>query len=331
MERKAIISDKKGSMALITGQIGDPGAGEVQVRIHASVVSPGTERAFVNQMENAAAVWPFPVGYSAAGVITKVGENVKVYKAGDRVAGMLSHGSVENVDVSRIVKLPDNIDMDEAAFTHLGCITIQAVRKARIELGESVVVFGAGLIGLMAAQFAKANGAYPLIVLDKVESKLERAIGSGADYVVNVCEENWKERVEELTNGRGASVVIESTGFPQPVNDSLQIAARYGRVIILASTRGNTEVNFYRDVHKTGITIIGSHITTCPAYESYPGYWTFQDNYTAILNLLSAGMIHFSHIPSDKRSYREYKEIYGRVLSGDKDYTTTVIDWRDPV
>jgi len=329
MISKKIISDKKNSVALWESEITDPGKDYVQVRVVSSIVSPGTERAFIKELENTTPVWPLYIGYSAAGVVEKVGEGVKKFKPGDRVAGAIAHRSIANLPEGFLTKIPEGVDFDEAAYIHIGNITIQAVRKAKIELGEACVVFGAGLIGLAAAQFAKANGAYPVIQIDQVPSKLERALEGGADFVINSAEEGWKEKILEITDGKGAQVVIESTGFPQPIVDSLQIAARYGRVVILSSTRGNPEINFYRDVHKKGIVIIGAHISTCPERESYPSYWTEKDNAKAVLNLLAADRIRFTHVASEKKHYSLYGEIYNRVLDSDRDYVTTIIDWRD--
>jgi len=329
MNSKQIVGNKLDSVALVEKEITMPGRGEVQVRLISSVVSPGTERAFIRQMENTVPIWPFPAGYSAAGIVEAVGEGVSKFTVGDRVAGKMIHSNIVNVEEELLFSMPDKVDFDEASYIIMGHIAMQAIRKARIELGEACVIFGAGLVGLVAAQFAKANGACPVIQIDQVESKLERALTGGADYVINSKDEDWKEQIKKITNKKGVPVIIESTGFPQPIVDSLQIAANYGRVIILSSTRGNPEINFYRDVHKKGITIIGAHASTCPSNDSYPGFWTQKDNCKTVINLLDSGRISFRHIASEKKHYTEYKEIYQKVLFGDSDYVTTIIDWME--
>ncbi|HHV95658.1 MAG TPA: zinc-binding alcohol dehydrogenase [Clostridiaceae bacterium] len=283
---RKIIAVEKGKMALEEGVIADPSDNEVQVRAISSVISPGTERAFILALENTKSTFPQSVGYSCSGIVEKVGNSVTEFKVGDYVAGIMHHQSIGNIPVENVVKIPDGVSFDEAAFVRIGVIAMQAVRKAKIELCEGVLVIGMGLIGQTAMQLAKVNGAYPLICADKVESKLKLAKENGADVVVNTENENWIDEVMEATEGKGPQVVIESTGFPLPIVSAFQAARRFGRVILLGSTRGDTTVNFYRDVHKKALTIIGAHISSNPEFESYPNHWTFKDNAKAFLSLI---------------------------------------------
>lgn len=329
MQAKQIYAPEKGKVSIRELDIPSPGSNEVQVRAEASIVSPGTERAFITSMVNTSDVFPQNLGYSCAGIVEQVGENVKSVKPGDRVAGIMFHQSLSNCAQEKLVRVPDEVCMRDASFVRIGVISMQGVRKARIELGESCVIVGMGLIGQVAMQLARANGAYPVIAVDRVPSKLELAKKCGADIVIDADDPDYLEQVLKATGGEGAKVVIESTGFPGPINDSLLMAAKFGRVVILASTRGDTEVNFYRDVHKKALTIIGAHISSNPIHESYPGYWTFQDNATAFLNLVASGRVEVAPLISEYKPYTEVDAIYDRVLNWDKDYVTTVIDWRE--
>ena len=121
--------------------------------------------------------------------------------------------------------------------------------------------------------------------------------------------------------------MIECTGFPEPIAGALQAAGKYGRVIILGSTRGETKVNFYRDVHKKALKIIGAHASSVPEVDSHPGHWPSSEEARLFLSMIQRGMIDVDDIASEKRSYREYQEIYARILGWDADYRTTIIDW----
>lgn len=329
MQSKQIFAPQKETVAIRELDIPAPGPREVQVRTEASIVSPGTERAFISGMVNTSGIFPQNLGYSCAGVVTQVGEQVQGFRPGDRVAGIMFHQSLSNCAQEKLVHVPDGVCMRDASFVRIGVISMQGVRKARIELGESCVILGMGLIGQVAMQLARANGAYPVIAVDRVPSKLELARQCGADIVIDANQPDYIEQVLQATGGAGARVVIESTGFPGPINDALLMAARFGRVVILASTRGNTTVNFYRDVHKKALTIIGAHISANPAQESYPGYWSFQDNGKAFLDLIASGRVQVAPLISEYRPFAEAQAIYERVLGWDKDYVTTVIDWRE--
>ncbi len=124
-------------------------------------------------------------------------------------------------------------------FFRLVAIALQGVRKAKIELGESVVVLGAGLIGLLAVQLAKLSGGFPVISTDLADIRLDVAQKIGADFVLKV-DESLPSRVNELTCG-GAHVAIEATESPEAIPLSFQLTRRMGRVILLGSPRGDTK------------------------------------------------------------------------------------------
>lgn len=224
MQSKQIFAPQKETVAIRELDIPAPGPREVQVRAEASIVSPGTERAFISGMVNTSGIFPQNLGYSCAGVVTQVGEQVQGFRPGDRVAGIMFHQSLSNCAQEKLVHVPDGVCMRDASFVRIGVISMQGVRKARIELGESCVILGMGLIGQVAMQLARANGAYPVIAVDRVPSKLELARQCGADIVIDANQPDYIEQVLQATGGAGARVVIESTGFPGPINDALLMA-----------------------------------------------------------------------------------------------------------
>lgn len=327
IKKVRLTSMEDGIVFLKEEKLEEPSDTQVQVRVMASVVSPGTERAFILTLENTDHNYPRVLGYSAAGVVVKTGRDVTEFHPGDRVAGIMPHTSIHNVESRNLVHIPDNVTFEQAAFVRIGVISMQAVRKARLELGESTLILGLGLIGQMAMQIAKANGACPIIGLDIIESKRKLAKEQGCTYVFDSRQEGLEDSLRELNGGKLPSVVVESTGFPGPIEQAIKLSEKYGRVIILGSTRGSTEINFYRDVHKKGIQIIGAHISCNPAEVSYPGYWTFKDNADCFLRLLSEGRVMVEGLVSQKESYTDYKAIYENVLQSRQDYITSIIQW----
>ena len=327
MDRMRLTSMEDGIVFLKKETIDEPKATEVTVEVKASVVSPGTERAFIMTLENTDHNYPRVLGYSAAGVVLKVGRDVTDFKPGDRVAGIMPHANIHNVEGRNLVHIPDDVSFEQAAFVRIGVISMQAVRKARLELGERTLVLGLGLIGQMAMQLAKANGASPLIGLDIVESRRCLARELGCTHVFDSREENIEEILQHIGDGRLPQVVIESTGLPGPVELAIRLTGRYGRVIMLGSTRGSTEINFYRDVHKKGIQIIGAHISCNPTDSSYPGYWTFHDNADCFMRFLSEGRICVEKLISQRADHYDYQDIYTNVLHPAEDYITSVITW----
>lgn len=329
MNKVRLTSMEDGKVFLLQEPLEDPTDTQVQVEVYASVVSPGTERAFIKSLENTDRCYPRVLGYSAAGVVVKVGAQVSGFKPGDRVAGVMPHTNIANVEQRNLVHIPEGVSFEQACFVRIGVISMQAVRKARIELGESVAVLGLGLIGQTAVQLAKVNGACPAVGLDVVPEKMKLAQDMGCAVTLDSRLPDLDEKLKEACGGDLPQVVIESTGFPGPIAQALKMVRRLGRVVILGSTRGCTEVNFYADVHKKGIDIIGAHISANPVDVSYPGYWTFRDNANCFLHLIKEKRFCTEGLTSQKGFYKDYDEIYHNVLEkAAPDYITSVILWK---
>ena len=108
----------------------------MQVAVEYSVISPGTERAWINAAALTGAVFPLEIGYSSAGEVVRAGENVKEFKKGDKVACECKHQSMANVNARRVYKIPEGVDVRDAAYIEIGIIAMQGIRKANIGLGE---------------------------------------------------------------------------------------------------------------------------------------------------------------------------------------------------
>src|SRR5206468_219764 len=113
----------------------------------------------------------------------------------------------------------------------------------------------------------------------------------GADSCLDPQSETLAETLRTATGGRGPAVVIEATGSASAVNDCLALAGDHARVVLLASTRGSQETNFYTDVHRRGLVLLGAHANARPANDSSPGYWTLADDVRTVLRLLAAGRL----------------------------------------
>lgn len=328
MESYVLVAIEKGRVEIKKINVPEPGPGEIQVRVKASVISPGTERAFILGLENTNAQYPYYLGYSAAGIVEKTGSSVANYAPGDRVAAHgLNHGTVGNVSAERAVHIPEEITFENAAFTALGVISLQGVRKASIELGESVLIIGMGPIGQLASQFSLRCGALPVICADISEKRLEIAKECGAHAVVNTNDASWQADVKSLTCGKGPHVAIESTGFAEPINFALKSVRMFGRVVLLGSTRGKANVNFYTDVHKKAITIIGAHVSANPQYDSYPRYWSRYDNAVCFMSLLKVGYINLKPLITKRAPWEQSYALYKDVLSWNTDNMCSVILW----
>jgi polar amino acid transport system substrate-binding protein len=247
--------------------------GRVMVRTVASLISAGTERASVElvskgllqearqrpdlvkavvaKVRNEGLLNTFAsvrdkmaasqsLGYSAAGIVTGVAEDVTEFHVGDRVAcagvGFASHAEVLSVPKNLCVHLPDQVSFEAGAFGTLGAIALQGVRLAEPTLGESVVVIGLGLVGQLTVQLLKANGCR-VFGLDLDPARVSLAMELGADRAIVSGEEAAGE-IDQWTRGRGADAVLitAATDSNQPVELAARVSRLKGRVIVVGMT-----------------------------------------------------------------------------------------------
>lgn len=160
------------------------------------------------------------------------------------------------VDAAQVFPIPDSMSMEQAAMIEPLSNALHVVNRAGIKLGDTVVVIGAGTLGLCMVQAVAAAGAGRLIVSDTSDFRLGVAERTGADVVVNPMRENLRERVSELTGGVGADVVIESVGIDQTYQDAIHIVRKRGRVMFFGAVQDMVTVPLMRILHKE-IDIVG--------------------------------------------------------------------------
>jgi len=188
------------------------------------------------------------LGYSAAGIVTAVGEGVSGFRVGDRVAcagaGYASHAEVISVPQNLCVRLPDEIGFDEGAFGTLGAIALQGVRLSQPTLGEAVVVIGLGLLGQITVQLLKANGCR-VFGIDIDETKLELARQLGAENCATPVEAH--RLVKEWSRGRGADAVLITAATPSndPILLAGEISRSKGRVVVVGLVGMDVPRNVY--------------------------------------------------------------------------------------
>ena len=311
--------------------------GKVCVKTVLSTISSGTERAHILGDPNLnirapmqEPTYPRTVGYSSAGIVTAVGEGVTHVAPGDRVIAFLgTHSEYNILPAHKIVKIPDDrISFEEAAVSFIATFPLAAVRKTRLEVGESLLVMGLGLLGQLAVMMAKAAGAVPVIAADPVESRREEALKNGADYALDPFDPDFAKTVKELTGG-GANTAVEVTGVGAALDTCLDCMAKMGRVALLGCTRDkNFTIDYYRKVHGPGITLIGAHTAARPDHESYPSHFTHKDDILTVLKLCAMGRIDIKRMCGVYYSPEDCQKAFDGLMY-DKDFPIIVqFDWR---
>ena len=335
MNSRNIVFVKENKAELLTEKVRPLNGDEILVKLCVSSISSGTERAnltgstsvSVFSKEAEKAVFPRRSGYSSAGIVEQVGEGVTKFKVGDRVALWWSFHNEYIVINQNNACLIDDIPFEDAALFHIATFPLAAIRKCRLELGESAIVMGMGMLGIIALQLLKAAGAVPVIAVDPDPEKREKAMKCGADYAFNPYDDDFAEKVKAVTKG-GAKVGIEVTGIGAGLDGILDCMARFGRVALLGCTRSSDfTIDYYRKVHGPGISLIGAHTAARPEKESYGGWWTQEDDMEALMKLTKMGRIHLSDIIDETHSPEEAEEVYTR-LAFNKTFPLVQFDWR---
>ena len=304
----------------------------VLVKMEYTVISGGTERATILGMPNAGKEFPKFLGYCGVGYVQKVGEKVTSVVPGDRV--LVYHGRHAQYNVAPEAKITkvtqENLDSLEAAFVIISTMGLGGVRKLELELGESGMVMGLGLLGMFAVQFMRLSGAYPLIAADLNPARRKLALELGADYALDPSAPDFVETVKELTGGKGVNAIVEVTGVSAAMRQALECVARQGRISLLGCTRiSDCPIDFYAQVHRPGVKLIGAHNLVRPKIESYPHHWTHQDDCKAVLKLLAAGRIQVKPIVSRIVKPEDCAEIYTQLCEDPLFPMGTVFDWRE--
>jgi threonine dehydrogenase-like Zn-dependent dehydrogenase len=337
MEYKQIVFTAPGVAELLDVSEAPLGADQVKVQTVISTISNGTERANligdvnVNSTKPAEATARFPrtVGYSSSGIVLAVGEDVKDLAVGDRVVMSWSkHKSVNILSRSLVAKLDDSISFEEASLFHIATFPLAAIRKTRLEIGEPAIVMGLGVLGLTAVQLARAAGAVPVIAVDPVADRREKALRYGADYALDPTAPDFATTVKQITGG-GAKVGIEVTGIGAGLDGILDCMRPAGRVALLGCTRDKEfTIDYYRKVHGPGITLIGAHTQARPKQDTAPGWFTERDDIQTLIKLTALGRLHLAQMIEETDSPADCGEVFGR-LANDRAFPTVVqFDWR---
>jgi len=323
------------TMELEDHEVPDSGQpGQILVEARTTAISAGTEVANyrgITTQRQGVTDWranPYRPGYSLAGIVKAVAPGVEKFKVGDRVCGWGPHASLAWVEADRFELVPDEVGFDDAAMTSLCTIVLNGIRLAHLQLGESVAVVGAGLIGQLALQFARMSGARPVVSVDPIEPRRKLALDCGADAAVDPSAADARKRVDELTGGQGFDVVFEATGSPDAFNPAIKLVRRQGRMVALGSTRGIvSEFDLYGDLHLRGVTLIGAHMTTAPEQETPYNRWTAGNNRKLALRLIRDEELRLNRLVSHRATADEAPGLFDRLANSREQYYGVLLRW----
>lgn len=265
---------------------------------------------------------PIPLGYCNAGVIKEIGSNTGKFQVGDRVVSNGAHADVVKVNQNLCAVIPDNVSDEEASFTVVGSIGLQGIRLASPTLGESFVVTGVGLIGLLTVQLLRAQGCR-VLAIDYDESKLKLAKTLGAEVCNPGAGEDPVAAGLKFSRGNGVDGVIitASTKSSDPVTQAARMSRKRGRIILVGVT--GLELNradFYEKELSFQVSCSYGPGRYDPVYEEqgqdYPfGFvrWTEQRNFEAILDMMASGQLNVKPLITHRFDFEQATDAYQQL------------------
>jgi predicted dehydrogenase/threonine dehydrogenase-like Zn-dependent dehydrogenase len=358
---KQVFFNAKGELLLKDVPAPACGPGDVLVRVAYSLISSGTEstavagggsllrqalrrpdlvrralrfgaaqgyKAMFSMVRAVSSQW-MPTGYSAAGVAIETGADIRDISKGERVAcggaGYASHAEFIAAPRNLVISAPEAVTLKEAAFTTIGAIALQGVRRAEPTIGETIVVVGTGLIGLLTVQILRANGCR-VIATDIAVARLLRAKELGAEHTINSAENDPVNAVQSLTGGLGADAVILTAGAKssEPINQGFKMVRERGRTVIVGAVGMELErADFYNKEIDLRISRSYGPGRYDRRYEEhgldYPlGYvrWTENRNLAAFLELVAAKRVDVASLITDEFPIERAPEAYEKVVKG---------------
>lgn len=279
-----------------------------------------------------------PLGYSLAGLVAEVGSGIDEFAIGDRVAcageGIACHAEFVSVPRNLCVHVPDGVELRDAAFATVGAIALNGIRQAQVTLGDTVMVVGLGLVGLLAVQQLKAAGCQ-VIGVDLDPHKVDLARRCGADLALNRSDAGLEDSIARATDGLGpdAAYIAASTKSNDPMDLAGRVLRDRGTVVVVGMVP--VEADWQTYYHKE-LSVVMSRSYGPGRYDrnyeqrgiDYPiGYvrWTERRNVQAFLRLIEGGRVRPALLEPKVFPFREAAQAYQQLHEAPGDHAAGLL------
>ncbi len=323
---------------LVEQPLSPPADNEFRLCAEVSLVSSGTESIALNGEFAAGSHWdnwvkyPFRPGYCMVGVVEEIGAGVESVRVGQRVASRVFHAQRQNVGAgfwTRTVSIPDAVSSEDAAWFGMATIAQNGVRRAPHRLGDNVVIIGAGLLGQLVTQYARAFGAREIVVIDTSPERLELAKNHGASQVIGDLN-GARDIVRDLTKGRGADIVYDATGHPVVFAPALGLARDFGTLLLLGDSPDPSQQRLTSDVMTRGVQIIAAHDGNPPHASSARDFWTHQEMSDLFFHFLQTGQMRVGDLITHRYTPQQAPQCYEMLLRDRSRALGVIFNWSQP-
>jgi 2-desacetyl-2-hydroxyethyl bacteriochlorophyllide A dehydrogenase len=314
----------------------------ILVEAETTVISAGTELAIYTALApgvHTPGSWnayPWRPGYGLVGHILAAGENVAGLASGDRIFCFGQHASHQFYDVSgretrdSAFVIDESLSAKSAVMLRMALIALTGSQMAVFEIGDTVCVFGLGLVGNLVAQLFQISGAH-VIALDPVMSRCDLAREIGIDTVLHASAEQHVEAVLEQTGGEGVTVAVDAVGHTPVIQNCIEVCVPFGQVVLLGSPRAAFEYNAteaFRAIHNRWLTVKGALEWCLPAHPVPGKKHSIESNLHMLIELVRQRKLDVDGLISHVITPDAMPTAFQGLLHDKSNYIGVVVDWK---
>jgi len=332
-DNPTVVFTEPGNVTIEKRAIPTPNKGAVLIRTKRTLISTGTVLTILSGEFPEGSAWsrygrfPFVPGYDNVGEVVEVGEGVSREWIGKRVASYSPHALFVTGTLDSLRPIGRELSDEEAVFFTIAEIVMNGVRRGGVRFGESVIIYGAGLLGQFAARFCRLCGARPVFVIDIADTRLALLPKDPHVIRLNPGKEDVVSAVRRETKGRMADVVFELTGNPKLIPNEFSYLREQGRFVVLSSPRGPTTFDFHDLCNSPSFTIIGAHNGSHPRFPTADNPWTKQRHVELYFDLVADGEMDVNALISHRVPYQEAPRIYQLLLQDRSQAMGVILIW----
>lgn len=274
--------------------------------------------------------YPYPVrnlGYEEVGKVVEVGTALTDIPIGAHVFGTWGHRThhVANISYVRPRLLPQGLDPILGIFSHIGAIALNGIHDGCVRIGETVAVFGLGVLGQIVAQAAQKSGA-EVIAVDLHDSRLEIAKSLGAQVTLNASREKVAEAIKALTGGRGADICFEVSGSTIALNEAIRAVAYSARVVAMGFFQGEAKGLYLgEEFHHNRVNLICSQISGPGPEQSYR--WDKLRLWQSAIRLQESDLLNLRPLISHTALFEEAPRLYELLDTAPNEVMLAVLEF----
>lgn len=345
MKSKYIVFPEPRQVAVWEEEITPPAAGEILCQAEHSLISTGTELHCLNGIFEPGTNWhewvkyPFRPGYSMVGRVIEVGPEVTGVALGDRIANYGLHQQYYKVQTNPVKKrydipegidlyrLPERISSAEGTWRSLAVTTQNAVRRGNFQFGETVGVVGLGLLGQLVVQYLAAAGARRIIAIDLAPRRLELAHQHGATHTLQMSAQEAVASVAAITQDWMLDLVFDVTGHPATLAGCVQLARRYGRVVLLGDTPTPSQQFVGPGALFKSLAILGIHGYAVPEKTNELTPWSVETMSSLFFDYLQQGKMNVADLVTHRYPPDQAPAAYLSLLQDRSAALGVIFDW----